>query len=368
MRPAEPTKWDLNEQITATLREKLGTGEVPIERLRQLVEQLGGKMTLDGRDSGDALSPGQTAALPADVENIDFEELVEIALSLRPVVVCGEEFVVGIGHRDREPTGAYDLRIELREIRFGCGAHLRPRTVFATPTGFASGLTGQQLSFPARLNKPGKWPVEVDVEFQFRRPGSRQDRFADSSVVYTGQRTIVGEIEVLAEEPPDLFKQTHSPELDQAIVDCLALSEFEWVRNGAGSEAESTTCLDGTLWFTSPLPIGVALEAYAEFGDRRIEASNGITVSSGGSADSKRSTSLRFEFDGRPPRRITVILRSSKAKALRTTDLYEIWDGELLFEDVEVLPRDDPGWSPRDPRYTPGVMPRSPSGPSEEEP
>jgi hypothetical protein len=47
-------------------------------------------------------------------------------------------------------------------------------------------------------------------------------------------------------------------------------------------------------------------------------------------------TGLSVDFEGEAPERITIILRSSKEVALRTPDLYEIWDGELRFEDLKV--------------------------------
>jgi hypothetical protein len=43
---------------------------------------------------------------------------------------------------------------------------------------------------------------------------------------------------------------------------------------------------------------------------------------------------------GEVPSQITLILQSSKQAALRTADLYEIWDGELRFEGVKVVPDD----------------------------
>jgi hypothetical protein len=168
---------------------------------------------------------------------------------------------------------------------------------------------------------------------------------------------VTGEIEVLTGEPPDLFKLTHSPELDDAITTRLRLAEFA-AEEQTGWGGEARRRLQGMLWFDGPLPIGVAFEAFAEIGDQRIQSDRPIIESPGGVAGSSHGVGVSFDYDGDAPETINVTLRGSKPAAMRTVDLYEIWDGELRFEDVEVVPPDHISWSRHDNRFAPRVIAR----------
>jgi len=48
----------------------------------------------------------------------------------------------------------------------------------------------------------------------------------------------------------------------------------------------------------------------------------------------KHRYQLRFLLDYKKPPRVDLMLRSSKEAAMRTVDMWEIWGGELRFEDV----------------------------------
>jgi hypothetical protein len=157
------------------------------------------------------------------------------------------------------------------------------------------------------------------------------------------------------------LKLTHSPELDEVIAARLRLSEFSAEKNRTSWGLEGRRRLQGVLWFAGPLPVGVAFEVFAEINDRRIQSNWPITESPGGIAGRSHGVGVSFPYDGDPPDTITVILRSSKAAAMRTPDLCEIWDGELRFENVEIVPPDHISWSWNDHHFAPRVTPRRPA-------
>ena len=282
---------------------------------------------------------------------------VEFSLRVRPTVVCGQDFFVGVEFRDTEGGSPLRLRIEFDEIRFGCGHTIQPRHRFSTQIGVSRIRASDQFGTYTKLDRPGKWPVEADVEFELDHPGSTGWNWG-GTCLYRGKRTVTGEVEVLAEEPAGLFKLTYSPDIDDAIMTRLRLSEFT-AEEQAGWGREARRRLQGMLWFGGSLPIGVAFEAFAEIGDQRIQSNWPIIESPGSAAGGSHGVGVSFPYDGEPPETINVTLRSSKAAALRTPDLYEIWDGELRFENVRVAPGAGDQWHISVLRYTPTVTPRT---------
>jgi len=350
----------LTAEMGKALEEGQGLGDQAAELFSRLFQRPTTQATGPTSRAWEWSSTPPEHSVPASVPSAEsLANRVEFSLRIRPAVVCGQEFFVGAEFQDTEAGGPLRLRIELDEIRFGCGDTIRPQRRFSTQIGFSPFRTSDQLGTYAKLDQPGKWAVEADVEFELDDPASTGWSW-DGTCLHRGKRTVTGEIEVLPEEPPGLFKLTHSPELDEAIATRLRLSEFSAEeQHGWGREARRR--LQGMLWFPGPLPIGVAFEAFAEIGDQRIRSNWPIIESLDRAAGGPHGVGVSFDYDGDTPGTITVILGSSKAAAMRTPDLYEIWDGELRFENVEVAPADASQWPRTGGRYVPTIAPRAPA-------
>jgi hypothetical protein len=241
--------------------------------------------------------------------------MVNISVRARPIVVRNQQFPVLIG-----ATG-YTLNrfgswTSLDEVRVD--GHLRDVHSFDRfPPGsdcFAGTLT---------FAEPGRHVIAATLSFAVYSV-TRGSGEVDAPAHCAGRRTVSAEVRVLEEETADLIKLTHTPKLDATVLEAInritARSERGWVR------------ID--LEWRGPVPIALAFEATVQSGGAGREVSLGeITARPG---QGRWVTTEVFSADDAPDK-VTVILRSSKSVAAETFDLYEIWDGELRFENVPVL-------------------------------
>jgi hypothetical protein len=286
--------------------------------------------------ASDLLAPDQTERYLRDM-------IVGLRPKVRPIVVKGEEFFVGASFDSRGALNKFDLTVKIAEIRFGRRPTLRPR---AAGLGLGSGYGANSIGTHVVLDQPGTSPVELDLEYQINH--------AYGSQLYSAKRTLTAEVEVLAEEPPHLFTLTHSPELDREVAAAVRATDFR---------PESTTWSNGRpqpglsveVWFYEPFPIGLAFVAYAEVGNRWLPAEPPIVLSTGGTSGARHSIPVTFEYPGELPETVTLILCTSESAATRTPDLYQIWDGELVFEDIPVSASSRPGGHFGDGRYAPTI-------------
>ena len=132
----------------------------------------------------------------------------------------------------------------------------------------------------------------------------------------------------------------HSPTLDEMVVGQFWVSEF-YVDH---SKQE----LVGRVCYRCPLPVGIAFDVFVEAGESR--SCCGCITASKGTRAMTCSSMISDYWPFEAPKEITVILRASKRVALCTPDLYEIWDGELWFEAVQIIDDKEPPNYPRSTR------------------
>lgn len=346
------------ELLRKALQGRQGSADLPEDLLSKLFQHAATQPTGPTSRTLEWPSTAPELAVPTSFpSSASLENRVEFSLRVRPTVVCGQEFFVGVEFQDTQVGSPLRLRIKLSKIRFGCGHTIQLQRQHTTQIGFSRIRASDQLGAYTKLDQPGQWSVEADLEFELDHASSTGWGWGGTCLC-RAKRTVTGEIEVLTEEPPDLFKLAHSPELDHAITSRLCLSQFSTEEPHAwGREARYT--LQGMLWFDGTLPIGVAFEAFAQINDQRIQSNWPVIESAGDVPGTSHGVGVSFPYDGDPPETINVTLRSSKAAAMRTPDLYEIWDGELRFENIEVAPPDASQWPRTEARYVPTVAPRS---------
>jgi hypothetical protein len=136
---------------------------------------------------------------------------------------------------------------------------------------------------------------------------------------------------VLAVEPPDYIRLVNDPVLIPRLRAAIKPNRFEW-RSGSSGRHAGRYRLDGTIEFGA-MPANVAFDVIARFDDRELRF-GGVNLLRG------RSTHYSVSSEDKAmktlPPKVDIVLRSSEKVARGTVDLFEIWDGELVYEDVPV--------------------------------
>lgn len=88
--------------------------------------------------------------------------------------------------------------------------------------------------------------------------------------------------------------------------------------------------LSGGIEIKAP-PVSAAFDVIARVNDKEYRAGR-VYMAKGQSI----SWGTEGEYSGPPAEKMDIILRSSKEAARDTVDLFEIWDGELVYKDVPV--------------------------------
>ena len=267
----------------------------------------------------------------AQVERF-FSNLCRVELHVRPMVVCERPCPFRLVGRARAPSSGIWAHVRCRELRVDG----RP----AQDLGEAWIVSGSTRIYGwmdkwFRLLEPGHHEVTVNVESLIYEGGGTPGE-ETAEPLREISRTLRAEVEVLAEEPADYIEFTKSPELDAWVrrgVRVVGVYIREsWVRRFKYQ-------LECRLEIDPHIPIGVAFDVYAEYGDR--------TLRIGSVYGPKRQTGppeiwapsnwdLRQGLTGELPEKVTLILKPSKDAAAMSVDLFEIWDGELVFENIPV--------------------------------
>ena len=285
----------LNEQARPTLR--LNPGGRAIDLL--------GEFWREGR-----LSETQESQM--------FENSMRLSARARPSIVEGHFLATKLGVDVRIPEG---LSVKL-EVRTFSAAHPDGRRVFATdyrgislPREFGMPIPGVTVDDPhaALVADVALFADGADPHDPPMRQFTKRFEFRP---------------EMFPTEPPDYFKIRRSPDLDATVRSIIGGITPTLERWGSAENPPLRVKVD----FSSPPPIGLAFEVVVEYGDETVRLGT-FTVAP---ADDDLEKAVLAELPTPPPDTVTIILRSSKKVALLTVDLFEIWGGELRFDDLPV--------------------------------
>ena len=267
-----------------------------------------------------------------------FSQMLEVEALVRPLVVQGDPCHIGVRVAMCGPMGRYGEYAAIEGIRVDgaesdTDSHRRHSTSYSGAAGDSETVLSRYLDGALA---PGKHEVTLDVRVQIGRDlgvGSEPP----STVLHEETHIVEASLEVLRERPPDLISLKHAPALDEALAAGV------WVHGVSVEEEEDATegfrwraspHASGMVYATEPVPIGVACDVFAEIEGQRVGLGR-LTASPSSSCPSL--CHFWIPLDPPFPDQVTIILRSSEAAALETPDLYEIWDGELWFENVPVV-------------------------------
>lgn len=319
----------------------------------------------------DALTYGQLGMLAAKILDVAyrsdrltpaeanrfFANMVEVRLKARPRVVQGQRLPI-LWEAISDPTlagsgGSYDAwwRLEsLDEPKPSATGRLGPPE-FQRWSGSSSRLGPYA---------PGRHQITGHVELVIVRATQDEHLDPDMPVLYRDTRTVKTEVEVLAEEPPDLFTLVHSEEIGRLLEERARLCEIRVQAPPLPADSPPTPdeqpdsdSLDLRLELSRGVPVTLALEAAIEWNHHRVKVGSFVIDASEGRQAFGYSTS---PVPALPPD-VTVVLRCSKRVALDTVDIYEFWSGELRFEHVAVVEGPQLQWGDKTAHwYSPTVI------------
>jgi hypothetical protein len=328
--PYLPTFWiisfDLESGNTATvarawaeLMQRDTDGKLPIRATRKLIDAcLKNQPSAPGLPNvrqheldflGNCYLKGRL--MPAQ-EELFFSRMVQPTLGVRERVNVGDKCPYHVQLISQGPQG-FRCKVSPAEILLD-GIRLPGHGGGSILTmGGGGGSIGSEL--PASV--PGERRVVVLVEATILRP--------DGQVCHTCKHRIECTFEVLPADLADSLHRIHDPTLHMQLQPRIRITQLE--RSSRGG-------LDGVVSFDpGPYPCPLAFEVIARVNGTEYPV--GTTTRS-----TTDSTAARFGIHSRNSipvaETVDIILRGSEKAARGTVDMYEFWDGELVYHDVPV--------------------------------
>jgi hypothetical protein len=146
--------------------------------------------------------------------------------------------------------------------------------------------------------------------------------------------------EVVARTEENQIRLIHDASLAPALLKCMKPSRFQfgvWHKGDIFGEIELGYEFNpkvGVLWL-DPLPANIAFDVFARYGGHEYPIGH-ISHAAGKPQNGQRCDSELDKHLPTPPPTIDIVLRSNPAVARQTLNLYEIWDGELVFPNVPI--------------------------------
>jgi len=257
-----------------------------------------------------------------------FENMVDQEFKTRPRIIAGDELVYCFTSLQSHGP--------LRGSGFWMYAHDASLLLDGKPIGvkMPPGLieTGQIFVQPGGDHfyisshgkpKPGRHTLGAvyDVEF-YHGPIKKKKKSQFCHKVTISKEA---SFEVLESEPPDYIKKVNDPSIKEELLNDI--------------EPRPITLKKGHLLLQVteyPPPINVAFNVYALIKGKEYYA--GYTVSrkrDSGTSDAH----FGGVYTGPTVESCDLIFRSSKEAAKKTIDIFEIWDGELIYKNVPIKVR-----------------------------
>lgn len=257
-----------------------------------------------------------------------FASLVELRPDSRPKVLCTEPVAIGVEVNHILCPAAYCIEVRVAAVLVD---GIAPELCVCDPVDYDP---GRRILSVVILDTPGVHEILTSVDIRVRRVSGTSDADGDAPALHTETRVVRGVVEVFAEATPELFRTVRSPELDQAISEGLRLSEFRVVAAGAdvsNLSAWERTAMLAWVKYDTNLPVDFAFDVIVSWGSEMKLRSCALT------SDSRGLDAVSVHRPAQLPTEVDVILRCSKARAINTTGIFEIWEGELHFKAVPVV-------------------------------
>ncbi len=258
-------------------------------------------------------------------------QIAQVEFTVRPRAAYGAEVPYvfhyeggGPWRRPQEP--AFWVRLQVEDLvldgkpgapaPFGWPVNVRGSMLDAFHT--CGGVSASALG-PGRHEL--KLPLKVSVFF-----GPLLDEEA-SRRCHHEDRLLTATFEVLRPGAGDGITLIQDPSLKGELLKCF--QHLELHVKGPDTSKPSNCTLRMAF---DPFPVGVAFNVYVRVKDK--ERRFGFLARP--QKPEEGNYGMGSALDPPVPETVDVIFRSSKAVARETTDVFEMWDGELVFENVPV--------------------------------
>ena len=291
--------------IEASLREQGAAAPGPC--LNEFVAFLG-RSYAAGR-----LSEQQTATF--------LQQGTRLSLQARPRVHAGREIPYTVWTEMRLPYELFWQRMTGGDI-----------SIDGSPTGHSAGFDsrgrGNLLGSSGRrvsCGAPGKHTMTIAVHVELYE-GNFGEREA-SGFCYETDTLVEAAVEVLGPDAEDIISVVDNPALKDEVTACITPQDF---RTHAWGSSDRIT-LEGMVDI-GPAPVGVAFEVFARFGAREFPL--GRLARKAGSP--RHGSGLSCTVTEPLSETFDLVLRGSRQAAENSLDVFEFWEGEVIFEDVPI--------------------------------
>ena len=331
----KPTSWVIDDAASATpaeatrawteLQRRMTGGSLTEEQHAKLTEvalaeqanPTGGPI---GRSLLDYLGARAADGKLSELQKERFvDQAVKFTLTVRPRIAKGDPVYYRIAHAGRGPSQGWWSSSTVKEIRINGKA--------VNQGGFGS--SGSSLGGPGatatsvEFSEPGQHSLEADIEHSVRQ-GPMGDPNKGTHFL-TRKVTRATTFQILADPPADFVKMVPS---DAARAELMTNIKSKNAILQPDSDYMHVN-LD-----VRPLTVNIAFDVFGRIGDQEFPL---------GTMSLPKNTPMGFSMGGSEivkkfgrPKSLTVILRSSEKVARRSVEIYDAWEGELVFEDVPV--------------------------------
>jgi hypothetical protein len=280
--------------------------------------------------------------------------IVSASLIVRPKVVLGHALPYGLAFDGR----GFSTGFWLREDGAGIGIDGKtPQVRKSGPCNFSGGIFDSG-SVPVPVATPGPHSASITSHVRIYRGPYGEE--AQSTLLREVTVPLKADFEVLPAWTSDDVKRIEDPGLAATLHECIKPKDLRFFVHW----------IDGATEFDRT-PVNVAFKVYLRIHGKEYEAGSIRAGPSTCQADGDISRMWPTSRPADVPLPFTscdVILRSSVEVARDTVNMFEIWDGELVYKDVPVKvetpatgptqPADDGVyWGPMLFRPAPAMMP-----------
>jgi hypothetical protein len=275
--------------------------------------------TLEALHTRTLLTPSQTERF--------LDNMGVVTFRARPQIVLGQSCPTDIQLSCYGASSGFSVGARLKELMIDGVSSTAPRGEWYA-AGLSHGWSGELGNIS--LTEAGEHVIACRIEVStYAGYGAREAAFRDlgSPTEPLRTRTIVvtQRVHVHAQEPPDLFRAVSSPSLDAAVraalkVETMIQSDrlYIWIRR------ESET------------PVSLAFDVTCGIGDDLSHTWSVVFPNQPWGTNRGEGHGYPLELSPLLPSTLTVVMRSSRKAAEETTNVFEIWDGEIRFENVPI--------------------------------
>lgn len=281
------------------------------------------------------LTPEQSAQYYSQMLNLSFE--------VRPRIRSGESLSFRLREFSAAPT---TKRRTIRDEKLGHGYDDEwPKAIgyFSGRSSVSgvgsSGWSGSSISLPEL--EPGTHTARLKVRYTiYDGPFWENGVEQSPPEVWTDDLEFSAPFEVLPADAPDTVQLINDPNLAAAIQSAI---QMEDLRTSPSHSHQGTLNVQLSVRFSSQpgtsaeRPADVAFSVYLQTatGVQELGSVTANTTTTNGSTHVQQDDIQPFEEET-----ATIILKTDPDAARNTIDLFEIWDGELIFNAVPIEHRE----------------------------